>query len=68
MKAQRKKLPSDYPQFAFRISIEDKEKIQKLVDEIHKDINKGKDQFLKKIKKNDILVEALMLGLKKLRY
>lgn len=65
MKA-RKKTPSDYPQLAFRLSQDDKDVIMKKVDALHVKLNMklGEDEY--KIKKNDILVEAIKIGLKSL--
>ncbi len=52
---------------AFRLSQEDEDLIMKKVDALHVKLNKklGEDEY--KIKKNDILVEALSIGEKAIR-
>ena len=68
-KSQRtkKKIPSDYPQFTFRISQEDKERLSKLVEEVKTIVNSRLEEDEVKVKKNELLVEALLLGLKTLQ-
>lgn len=63
MKREKKKKPSDYPQFAFRVSEEDKQIIAKHVEEAHHLLNKNLSGDSFRVKKNEILVSALILGL-----
>ena len=63
MRQKVKKLPSDYPQFAFRCSQEDKERIMKLVKKVQDKANRGRSKNEFKALKNDLLVEALLKGL-----
>ena len=62
-----KKKPSDYPQMAFRVSASDKERLSQLVSEVHRKVNRGvaSDQF--KVKKNELIVDALYKGLSALK-
>lgn len=59
----KKKQPTDYPQFSFRISSEDKERINSLADEILSASNATLGDDEKVFRKNDVLVDALHLGL-----
>ena len=62
-----RKQPSDYPQMIFRVSQEDKDKLQKLIDRLELLANrKLVEDGDKKIRKNDVIVDALFLGLKEL--
>jgi len=67
LKRQKKKLSGEYPTFAFRVSKEDKLKITKLIDDVTDKLNSklGEDDF--RLRKNDVIVEALNIGLKKLK-
>lgn len=62
-KRPTKKKPGDYPQMAFRVSAEDKARLEQLIDEVHKLANGQleSDQF--KVKKNELIVDALWNGL-----
>jgi len=62
-----KKVPSDYPQIAFRASKEVKEKISEQVDKIQLAMNKRRKEGEPFLNKNDIFVMALNEGLKKLK-
>lgn len=64
MMKRKYKQPSDYPQFAFRLSENDKKELIEQIDEVHKVANKdiGADEF--KITKNRIILMALQEGLK----
>jgi len=59
----KKKSPTDYPQFSFRISPEDKMNINFLTDEVLKTSNATLSTSDKLFRKNDVLVDALYLGL-----
>lgn len=57
------KRPSDYPQFAFRISEELKERLNELVEEVTELYNKQIPDGEYLYRKNDIIAEALEIGL-----
>ena len=59
----RLKLPSDYPQMSFRISQEDKTNINAMAEEILKMSNEKLSANEKQFRKNDIIVDALYIGL-----
>lgn len=67
MKREKKKLPSDYPQMAFRVSEEDKKRITALVEHVHRLANKDSADNDKKIKKNELISAALISGLQTLK-
>lgn len=67
MKRDKKKSPADYPQMAFRISDEDKQKLADLVDDVHRLANKSAADDEKKTKKNELIVTALFAGLQSLK-
>ncbi len=60
----KKKKPSDYPQFAFRTSKANIERINCLLDEIQERYNRTKSPDDFSWPKGDIIVEALDIGLK----
>lgn len=62
----KKKTPSDYPTFGFRVSKENKDKLNKLIAKAEKLINATKtcDDYV--VRKNDVIVEALEIGLERL--
>lgn len=60
---KKKKVPADYPQMSFRISLEDKDRINQLSEEVLKASNKSLKLDDKVFRKNDVLVDALYLGL-----
>lgn len=64
---KNKKLPEDYPQFAFRISKADKEKILNQVDEVQRLLNTKRSVGSPFINKNDILKNAIEIGIKYLK-
>ena len=62
-----KKIPGDYPQFAFRVSKIDKARLNTLISEAQSALNrqsKGEAPF---INKNDVIVRALYAGLKTIK-
>jgi hypothetical protein len=63
----KKKTPADYPQLAFRIAEDDKQNINRLAEEILVVSNNGLATDSPKFRKNDVLVDALYLGLITLR-
>lgn len=63
-KARTKADPSDYPIFAFRLSVEDKALITERVDDAVEAINKVRDKENRtRVRKNEVIVDALLLGL-----
>lgn len=64
---QKKKKPSDYPQFAFRTSKANIERLNATLEEIQGAYIKRKDPEAPYWSKGDIIVEALTLGLKLLK-
>lgn len=67
MKQERKKSPKDYPQFSFRVAETEKVEIQRLVEEVCTLYNRDKTEADYVVRKNDVLVEALLKGLKELK-
>jgi hypothetical protein len=63
MKREKKKAPADYPLFAFRISETDKDRLNKLIEEIQELYNAERAHDEKHINKNDVIVAALDKGL-----
>jgi len=61
-----KKRPSDYPQFIFRISADDKVQLTLSINQVKKIYNALKKEDEKVITKNEIIVNALKIGLKEL--
>ena len=61
------KRPSDYPQFAFRISEELKERLNELVEEVTELYNKQITDGEYLYRKNDIIAEALEIGLMQMK-
>lgn len=66
MKKTKKKSPNDYPLFSFRLKDSDKTDLNVLVERLVIKMNKplGKDDRV--LRKNDVIVEALRIGLKTL--
>lgn len=58
-----KKTPADYPQFAFRVSAEDKKRLNSLIQTLVKSSNRGLPKGSKVLRKNDLIVDALYFGL-----
>ncbi len=59
--------PSDYPQFAFRLTAEAKERLAEMVDEVTELYNKSVTSGEYLFRKNDIIIEALEIGLKQMK-
>lgn len=59
--------PTDYPQMAFRVSEEDKQRLGKLIDEVHHLANKNAAEDEKRTKKNELIGAALFAGLQSLK-
>ena len=58
-----KKIPSEYPQFTFRVSKEKKDELIDLIEMIQTTRNKRRSEDDPFINKNDVIIEALELGL-----
>lgn len=61
---ENKKLPADYPQIAFRLSKESKERVMSLIEDIQDQRNGRRKEGEPFVNKNDIFLEALEKGLK----
>ncbi len=59
--------PSDYPQFAFRLTAETKENLSAAIDEITELYNKSVPAGEYLYRKNDIIIEALEIGLAQMK-
>lgn len=64
---KKKKTPEDYDSFQFRISPDDKTQVKELIDELHRRFNEKLPEDAYKVKKNQIIVGALKLGLQALK-
>jgi hypothetical protein len=62
-----KKLPSEYPQFAFRVRQDKKDELTRLVESIQTARNKRRKEGDPFINKNDVIIEALEKGLRLLK-
>jgi hypothetical protein len=58
-----RKTPADYPQMIFRINQEDKDRVTQLIDLVTNLANESKPEDWKKFRKNDVIIDALLLGL-----
>jgi hypothetical protein len=67
MNREKKKRPADYPQMAFRVSEEDKQRLSDLINQVHSLANKGVAEDEKRTKKNALIVAALFAGLQSLK-
>lgn len=66
MKKDKKKNPNDYPLFAFRVTDTEKGRLNESIEKLVGKLNKGRSKDEKVLRKNDIIVEALRIGLKAL--
>lgn len=66
MQEQRRK-PSDYPQFAFRVTAEKKDRLSEMINEVTELFNKNVSPGEYLYRKNDIIIEALEIGLKQMK-
>ncbi|MGK5087034.1 hypothetical protein WDW86_05705 [Bdellovibrionota bacterium FG-2] len=60
----KKKKPSDYPIFAFRVEAQNKEDLMAMVKKVVRIRNKRVKEDEKIIRKNDVILEALASGLR----
>lgn len=58
-----KKSPSEYPMFAVRLTAEQKDSLNTLVESVRDALNRKNKPNEKLWMKNDVIYEALMLGL-----
>lgn len=63
MTKDKKKKPSEYPLFAFRIDEDKKKELNLLLEDVRETLNKKIEPEEKLWMKNDIIYEALILGL-----
>ncbi len=59
----QKKTPSEYPLFAFRLEDDKKDHLNKALEEVRDNLNKRIGPNDKLWMKNDVIYEALLLGL-----
>lgn len=62
-----KKMPNEYPQFAFRVTKDNKRRLATDIEEIQAALNRRRREGDPYINKNDVIVRALDLGLKLLQ-
>lgn len=62
-----KKLPSEYPQFTFRVSNSKKAELTALVETVQAARNKKRKEGDPFVNKNDVIIEALESGLRTLK-
>ena len=66
MVAKLRKKPSDYPLFSFRIEENEKERLMERARRVASLADQKRDEDEYKIRTNDILLEALQIGLERL--
>jgi hypothetical protein len=64
-KKERKKKPSDYPRFAFRVSKAQKDSLTGLINELESLSNASLGEDDRVVRKNDVIVECLLDGLQR---
>lgn len=64
---ENKKMPSEYPQIAFRVSKEDKKWISDQIERVQTVLNNKRKAGAPFLNKNDVFVMAIDEGLKKLK-
>lgn len=62
-----KKMPSEYPQFTFRVSKDKKAELSEIIETIQTAKNKNREEGDPFVNKNDVIIEALEVGLKALK-
>lgn len=67
LQTDKKKNPNDYPMFSFRLESEQKEIINQRVQEVVDLYNEKKEEDSKVIRKNTVLVKAVLRGLESMR-
>ena len=61
-----KKLPSEYPQLAFRVSKIDKARLTEVIRKVQDKLNRQNSDGDPFINKNDVIIRALYEGLKRI--
>lgn len=61
-----RKVPSDYPQFIFRVTKEQKKRLVGAIADIQASLNNRRKDGEPFVNKNDVIVQALQIGLKEL--
>jgi hypothetical protein len=61
-----KKLPTDYPQMAFRVTVEDKKRLTSAIERVQDSLNARCKEGDPYVNKNDVIIRALFEGLKKI--
>lgn len=62
-KKKKKKKPSEYPLFAVRLTEQQKSQLSDMIDGVRKHLNKGLASDDKLWMKNDVVFQALKIGL-----
>lgn len=62
-----KKMPSEYPQFTFRVTKAKKEELADLIELVQATRNRRRSEGEPFVNKNDVIIEALELGLKTIK-
>jgi hypothetical protein len=62
-----RKLPTDYPQFIFRVTKENKKRLTATIEGIQGSLNRRRKNDDPFVNKNDVIIRALDIGLKELR-
>lgn len=63
----KRKKPTDYPQFTFRLDAKTKDKLTREVEEVTQILNSKLTDDNYMLRKNDIVIEALNIGLATLK-
>ena len=66
MKTKKKKTPADYPQMQFKVTQLEKDELTSRIDKLVDFYNDNKSPTELRTRKNDIIIEALEIGLSKL--
>jgi hypothetical protein len=62
-----RKSPSDYPQFIFRVTKENKRRLTSTIEDVQDSLNRRRKEGDPFVNKNDVIIRALDIGLKELR-
>ena len=67
MKREKLKTPDDYEIFSFRITQDQKDKLNTMIDAVADLYNRKRSDDEKKYRKNDIIMEAIEKGLQTMK-
>ena len=67
MVQKQKKSPSEYPMFAFRLTSAQKDELNQMLEDLRASLNERLEPNQKLWMKNDLIYEALKIGLPKLK-